>query len=165
MRIMDARKGALTASCARFTVSAHGWLGRQDSNLGMAESKSKWFALFTNARSEKSREFDLNPFKSLADISECRMHVARSDDDALPSEGRGHKFESCRARHEINDLMAWISDAATRGYHMATNERCPVAVTLITGPYARAAMRVTCHHARAETRTMTNRRPCCTEPR
>src|SRR3954451_22287255 len=40
MRIMDARKGALTASCARFTVSAHGWLGRQDSNLGMAESKS-----------------------------------------------------------------------------------------------------------------------------
>ena len=59
----------------------------------MAESKSKWFALFINARSEKSREFDLNPFKSLADISECRMHVARSDDDALPSEGRGHKFE------------------------------------------------------------------------
>ena len=25
-------------------------------------------------------------------------------DRALPSEGRGHKFESCRARHKINDL-------------------------------------------------------------
>jgi len=30
-----------------------GWLGREDSNLRMAESKSKWFALFINARSEK----------------------------------------------------------------------------------------------------------------
>jgi hypothetical protein len=25
-------------------------------------------------------------------------------DRALPSEGRGHKFESCRARHKINHL-------------------------------------------------------------
>jgi hypothetical protein len=48
-----------------------GWLGRQDSNLGMAESKSNWFALTIKARSEKSRKFDLNPFKRLADISEC----------------------------------------------------------------------------------------------
>jgi len=38
----------------------------------MAESKSKWFALFINARSEKSQKFDFNPFKRLADISECR---------------------------------------------------------------------------------------------
>ena len=30
-----------------------GWLGREDSNLRMAESKSKWFALLINARSEK----------------------------------------------------------------------------------------------------------------
>jgi hypothetical protein len=49
-----------------------GWLGRQDSNLGMAESKSKWFALFVNACSEKTRKYDLNPFKRLADISEYR---------------------------------------------------------------------------------------------
>ena len=25
-------------------------------------------------------------------------------DRALPSEGRGHRFESCRVRHYINDL-------------------------------------------------------------
>ena len=48
-----------------------GWLGRQDSNLGMAESKSKWFALFVNAHSEKMLKFDLNPIKRLAEISEC----------------------------------------------------------------------------------------------
>ena len=86
----------------------------------MAESKSKWFALFINARSEKSREFDLNPFKSLADISECRMHVARSDDDALPSEGRGHKFESCRARQRINGLAGPAADRAAPSYPVAT---------------------------------------------
>jgi hypothetical protein len=37
----------------------------------MAESKSNWFALTIKARSEKSRKFGLNPFKRLADISEC----------------------------------------------------------------------------------------------
>src|ERR1700730_13748377 len=46
------------------------WLGREDSNLRMAESKSKWFALIINARSEKSRKFDINPYKRLANISE-----------------------------------------------------------------------------------------------
>ena len=49
-----------------------GWLGRQDSNLGMAESKSTWFALFINTHSEKSRRFGFNGYKRLADISECR---------------------------------------------------------------------------------------------
>jgi hypothetical protein len=49
-----------------------GWLGRQNPNLGMAESKSKWFALCINSRSEKLQKFDLNPLKRLADISECR---------------------------------------------------------------------------------------------
>ncbi len=44
-----------------------GWLGR---HLGMAESKSKWFALFIKAYSEKSRKFDLHPIKRLAGISE-----------------------------------------------------------------------------------------------
>jgi hypothetical protein len=34
------------------------WLGRQDSNLGMAESKSDYFACFVNAYSEKSSTFD-----------------------------------------------------------------------------------------------------------
>ena len=51
---------------------------RQDLNLGMAESKSKWFALFVNAHSEKMLKFDLNPIKRLAEISECRdaSHLA-----------------------------------------------------------------------------------------
>jgi hypothetical protein len=43
----------------------------------MAESKSKWFALFIKAHSEKMRKFDLNPIKSLAVISECR-HACRT---------------------------------------------------------------------------------------
>jgi hypothetical protein len=34
------------------------WLGRQDSNLGMAESKSSQFAWFVNAYSEKLPKFD-----------------------------------------------------------------------------------------------------------
>jgi hypothetical protein len=38
----------------------------------MAESKSRWFALFINAHSEEMRKFDLRPIKRLADISECR---------------------------------------------------------------------------------------------
>jgi hypothetical protein len=62
-----------------------GWLGRQDSNLGMAESKSKWFALFVNACSEKTRKYDLNPFKRLADISEYRDALGLSVRGALAS--------------------------------------------------------------------------------
>jgi hypothetical protein len=58
------------------------WLGREDSNLRMAESKSKWFALFVKTHSEKMREFDLNPIKRLADISECRLHVLHLGDAA-----------------------------------------------------------------------------------
>ena len=51
---------------------------REDSKLRMAESKSKWFALFVNAHSEKMLKFDLNPIKRLAEISECRdaSHLA-----------------------------------------------------------------------------------------
>jgi hypothetical protein len=46
------------ASCTMFSA-----VRREDSNLGMAESKSNWFALTIKVRSEKSRKFDLNPFK------------------------------------------------------------------------------------------------------
>ena len=46
------------------------WLGRQDSNLGMAESKSTWFALFINVHSEKLRKFGAKAIKRLAVISE-----------------------------------------------------------------------------------------------
>jgi len=54
-----------------------GWLERRAQNLGMAESKSTWFALSINAHSEKSRRFDLNGYKRLADISECRDRCPR----------------------------------------------------------------------------------------
>ncbi len=63
----------------RFSDAGHvrdrdrsGWLGRQDSNLGMAESKSKWFALSINGHSEKSQKFGPKPTNRLAVISECR---------------------------------------------------------------------------------------------
>jgi hypothetical protein len=51
---------------------------REDSKLRMAESQSKWFALFVNAHSEKMLKFDLNPIKKLAEILECRdaSHLA-----------------------------------------------------------------------------------------
>jgi hypothetical protein len=70
--------------------NALNWLGRQDSNLGLAESKSRWFALFVNAHSEKSLKFDLNPLKSLDGISECRdahrasRHEGFTDDGGVP---------------------------------------------------------------------------------
>ena len=62
-----------------------GWLGRQDSNLGMAESKSMWFALFINGHSEKSSESDPNLINRLASISEWR-------DLAAPLEGNQTDF-------------------------------------------------------------------------
>ena len=46
-------------------------LVRIGDRLAGAESKSKWFA-FIKAHSEKMRIFDINPFKMLPDISECR---------------------------------------------------------------------------------------------
>ena len=87
------------AAKLRFFFNALTWLACQDSNLGMEESKSTWFALFVKTHSEKSRKFDLNPFKRLTHISECGMHVGHFRYYApLPSEGRGREFESRRAR-------------------------------------------------------------------
>jgi hypothetical protein len=65
-------RGALMAMRNGGLIALPDWLGRQDSNLGMAGSKSKWFALFINAHSEKSRTFDLRRIKRIAGISECR---------------------------------------------------------------------------------------------
>jgi len=47
-----------------------GWLGRQDSNLGMAESKSAKFFNVVNAYSEKVRKFDPLSINRLALNSE-----------------------------------------------------------------------------------------------
>jgi hypothetical protein len=48
------------------------WLGRQDSNLGMAESKSSYFYLFINGHSEKTGKCRVNVANGLATISERR---------------------------------------------------------------------------------------------
>src|SRR6266446_10882177 len=48
-----------------------GWLGRQDSNLGMAESKSTCFAFDFKDHSEKSAKFDPFPINRLDADSEC----------------------------------------------------------------------------------------------
>jgi hypothetical protein len=40
--------------------------------------------------------------------------------NALPSEGRGHKFESCRARQRINGLAGLAADRAAPSYPVAT---------------------------------------------
>jgi hypothetical protein len=47
-----------------------GWLGRQDSNLGMAESKSICFLIKINAHSENCTEFAPNPINRLVADSE-----------------------------------------------------------------------------------------------
>ena len=50
--------------------SLKSWLGRQDSNLGMAESKSEYFPFEINAHSEKIAKFDLLSTNRLAVDSE-----------------------------------------------------------------------------------------------
>lgn len=67
----DEQRGQIMASCTMFSAAR-----REDSNLRMAESKSRRFALFVRAYSEKVRRSDLNPIKRLAGISECRIHIA-----------------------------------------------------------------------------------------
>ena len=49
-----------------------GWLGREDSNLRMAESKSDQFANDFNAHSEKISKFAPLRINRLANNSECR---------------------------------------------------------------------------------------------
>jgi hypothetical protein len=49
-----------------------GWLGREDSNLRMAESKSDHFPFEVNAHSEKFTKFDPLSIKSLATNTEYR---------------------------------------------------------------------------------------------
>jgi hypothetical protein len=46
------------------------WLGRQDSNLGMAESKSTCFLFWINAHSEKQRKFSPLLINRLVAVSE-----------------------------------------------------------------------------------------------
>jgi hypothetical protein len=60
------------------------WLGRQDSNLGMAESKSTCFFFCINAYSEKTLKFGPILFNPLASISEC-MGGAAGPDCAAPA--------------------------------------------------------------------------------
>jgi hypothetical protein len=43
--------------------------------------------------------------------------VAKTTRIALPSEGKGHKFESCRARHDFNDLPGVPSELSSPRKH------------------------------------------------
>jgi hypothetical protein len=45
----------------------------------MAESKSSFFRIFINGHSEKSREFNFNSIRRLADISECQHQIERGE--------------------------------------------------------------------------------------
>ena len=50
------------------------WLGRQDSNLGMAESKSDQFPCDMNTPFEKSAEYGSSSANRLTTISKCPVH-------------------------------------------------------------------------------------------
>jgi hypothetical protein len=54
----------------KFSETRNAWLGREDSNLRMVESKSGYFTNDFNARSEKSVEFNRKGTNRLADDSE-----------------------------------------------------------------------------------------------
>ena len=55
-----------------------GWLGRQDSNLGMTESKSTCSAFDFNDHPEKSANFDSFPSNRLGADSECAARRAQA---------------------------------------------------------------------------------------
>ena len=102
-----------------FTHDVLGGSARQDSNLGMAESKSTWFALSINTRSEKSRRFDFNGHKTLADISECRDPCPRISVRGVPP--------SCHrvARQPAGAFWAWKMDVHNVQV-AARASRCPL---------------------------------------
>src|SRR5258708_6209016 len=71
--------------CRRFshTWKSHrrdrtGWLGRQDSNLGMAESKSTYSAFDFKGYSERIEEFGPFLINRLARLSECAVTAAQA---------------------------------------------------------------------------------------
>ena len=71
--------------CRRFshTWKSHrrdraGWVGREDSNLGMAESKSTCSAFPFNGHFEKTEKFAPFPINRLAPMSECVVRASRA---------------------------------------------------------------------------------------
>jgi hypothetical protein len=69
MALLPVRHTALMAVLPHLEITPQrdrtGWLGRQDSNLGMAESKSTYSAFDFNDHSEKSAKFDPFPINRL----------------------------------------------------------------------------------------------------
>jgi hypothetical protein len=61
----------LRVNAETYTRDRTGWLGREDSNLRMAESKSDKFANVINMHSEKIAKFDPLSTNRLAPDSEC----------------------------------------------------------------------------------------------
>ena len=91
---------------------------REDSKLRMAESKSKWFALFVNAHSEKMLKFDLNPIKRLGGFG-MQGRVAPCCDAPRPPKAEVTRSKSCRARQRINGLAG----PATKSEKKASSDR------------------------------------------
>src|SRR5277367_4690545 len=63
------------------TSDTYRWLGREESNLRMAESKSGQFSFLINRHSEKTAKFSPNSINRLGRVSECRRECA---EPALP---------------------------------------------------------------------------------
>jgi hypothetical protein len=63
------------------------WLGQEDSNLRMAESKSDRFHCKINVHSEKLREFAPKCINSLAPISEWGTFPERSHEACIVGAG------------------------------------------------------------------------------
>src|SRR4051812_44705991 len=79
-------------------------------------------ALAEMSRLFRSRQFAIaaaGPFRYLD-----RSAPVAQLDRALPSEGRGHKFESCRARHDFKDLLV-ISRRSVPGVSRGTSAAEP----------------------------------------
>ncbi len=70
-----------------YTRDRTGWLGREDSNLRMAESKSAWKSLFSGLHFEKYLQNRPPNINRLAPVSKCRSPVAGPQKRALAITG------------------------------------------------------------------------------
>jgi hypothetical protein len=89
-----------------------GWLGREDSNLRMAESKSNCFAFEIKARSEKSLKTEpisINYLVGLSEfmVSDRTLHMSNSLNDAFGlSPDVSTRFDCCDRRWRESKCFA-----------------------------------------------------------
>lgn len=74
--------GENEGTASSFTLEARvcltGWLGRRIRTSVWRDQKSSFFRILINGHSEKSREFDSNSIRRLADTSECKTRSDRA---------------------------------------------------------------------------------------